>query len=357
MKPGQLSAPVVSIQSPVALPDPTAMAAVAAALQNANMFRDMSGLAQTAAVAQTLQQVSAAGATAATQQAGDNLLTVMDQQTQRLRIGAALVAQLYGVPASAGGGGAGPGDQTLTEQGGQVGNAQTLDARSGAGATQGAEAEALRNQSRAKGAELAKKVYEPAVLRPGYLTPEGPPAPVRGVGPKQPVPRTLRMILHVSSHFTNEDYFGTTPMKIAARITDLDGKLIWFRESAAASQFSGSLRTSETMLHLAVSYAHELGWPQPTRVQTSISAVLDVPADSQTLEAVVKVAIEQKALFIGGTVTPDTNAIASAITAAGFPVWQVLRPPKVTPRTGGGFDVEFMRLINVDVFQIPPREA
>ena len=354
VKPGQLSAPVVSIQSPVALPDPTAMAAVAAALQNANMFRDMSGLAQTAGVAQTLQQVSAAGATAATQQAGDNLLTVMDQQTQRLRIGAALVAQLYGVPASAGGGGAGPpGDQSLTEQGGQVGDAQTLDARSGGGAPQGAEAEALRNQSGSKGAGLAKRVVEAAVLRPGYLAPEGPAAPTRGVGPKQPVPRTLRMILRVSSHFTNEDYFGTTPVKIDAIVTDRDGTRIWHREGAAAPQFSGSLRTSDTKLHLDVFYTCELGWPQPTVDNHNTRATLDVPADSQTLEAVVMVAIEKTDLFIADMVTPDANAIASAITAAGFPVRQVLRPPKVTPRTGGGFNVEFMRLINVDVFQIP----
>ena len=200
-KPGQLSAPVVSIQSPVALPDPTAMAAVVTALQNANMFRDMSGLAQSAAVAQTLQQLSAAGATAAAQQAGDNLKTVMDQQTQRMRIGAALVAQLYGVPASAGGGGAGPPrDQSLTEQGGQINSARTLDeSRPGGGAPQGAEADALRNQSGAKGAELARKVIEAPSFRPGYLTPQGAAAPVRGVGPKQPVPRTMTMILQLSS--------------------------------------------------------------------------------------------------------------------------------------------------------------
>ena len=52
IRPGQLSAPVLSIQSPTALPDPTGIAAIINAVQNGNMFRDMSGMTQTAALAQ-----------------------------------------------------------------------------------------------------------------------------------------------------------------------------------------------------------------------------------------------------------------------------------------------------------------
>jgi hypothetical protein len=54
-KPGQLSSPVLSIQAPVALPDPTSIAAVTAAIQNGGMFRDMSGLEQAAAIALAAQ--------------------------------------------------------------------------------------------------------------------------------------------------------------------------------------------------------------------------------------------------------------------------------------------------------------
>jgi hypothetical protein len=70
--PGQLSVPIVSIQQPTALPDPTGMAGVLAAIQNGNMFRDMSGLSEVVKLAQSAIQASSAGATAAGQQASSN---------------------------------------------------------------------------------------------------------------------------------------------------------------------------------------------------------------------------------------------------------------------------------------------
>src|SRR5262249_56840943 len=90
LKPGQLSAPVLSIQSPTALPDAAGVAAIINAVQNGNMFRDMSGLAQTAALAQAALQASAQGATAAGSQAAQTLATVMANNTERMRIAAAL---------------------------------------------------------------------------------------------------------------------------------------------------------------------------------------------------------------------------------------------------------------------------
>ena len=98
LRPGQLSAPVLNIQTPTALPEPTGLAAILTAVQNGNMFRDMSGLAQTAALAQAALQASAAGATAVGEQAGQNLKTVMDDNTERMRIAAQL---LSGMTASA----------------------------------------------------------------------------------------------------------------------------------------------------------------------------------------------------------------------------------------------------------------
>jgi hypothetical protein len=76
--PGQLSAPIVSIQQPTALPDPTGMAGVLSAIQNGNMFRDMSGLSDVVKLAQSAMQASSAGATAAGAQASSNYQTAVN---------------------------------------------------------------------------------------------------------------------------------------------------------------------------------------------------------------------------------------------------------------------------------------
>lgn len=69
---GAFSTPIVQLQAPTALPDPTGMAGVLAAIQNGAMFRDMSGLADTIKLANEALKASAAGATAAGAQASDN---------------------------------------------------------------------------------------------------------------------------------------------------------------------------------------------------------------------------------------------------------------------------------------------
>lgn len=133
--PGQLGAPVLGIQAPTALPDATGIAAIINAVQSGSMFRDMSGMAQTAALAQAAVRASAAGATAAGEQAGQNLKTVMDNRTERMRIAAQLASG--GAP-GAGGGGGGPGSRparNVTEEGARLNFARELDARRGAGAS------------------------------------------------------------------------------------------------------------------------------------------------------------------------------------------------------------------------------
>lgn len=75
LKPGQLGAPVVSIVNPTPLPDPTGMTAVLQAVQNGNMFRDMSGIAATMGLAQAGINAASQGATAAGAQAGSNAAT------------------------------------------------------------------------------------------------------------------------------------------------------------------------------------------------------------------------------------------------------------------------------------------
>src|SRR5262249_35976746 len=135
LKPGQLSSPVLSIQSPPALPDPTGIAAIINAVQNGNMFRDMSGLTRTAALAQAALQASAQGATAAGSQAAQTLATVMANNTERLRI----AAQVATGGASGLGGGGGTGSRpakNVTEEGARLNYARDMDGRaSGGGAS------------------------------------------------------------------------------------------------------------------------------------------------------------------------------------------------------------------------------
>ena len=96
------------------------------------MFRDMSGLAQTAALAQAGVQASAQGATAAGQQAANTLATVMANNTERMRIAAQLLAGTGGLGGGGGGGGAGaggqqpPGKGTVSERGGELNAAQSI---------------------------------------------------------------------------------------------------------------------------------------------------------------------------------------------------------------------------------------
>jgi hypothetical protein len=124
LKPGQLSQPVVNIQTPAALPDAAGVAAILTAVQNGNLFRDMSGLAQNAALAQAALQATAQGATAAGEQAGQNMKTVVDANTERMRIAAQLATAMFG---PGGGGTAPPGKGTVSERGGELNAARAID--------------------------------------------------------------------------------------------------------------------------------------------------------------------------------------------------------------------------------------
>lgn len=104
--PGQLSAPIIGIQQPAGLPDPVGTAAALAAIQNGSMFRDMSGLQATVGLAQAALQATAAGASAAAQQAGTNQQNQMQATTERQRIAADMVKDLARTAASVYTGGA-----------------------------------------------------------------------------------------------------------------------------------------------------------------------------------------------------------------------------------------------------------
>ena len=106
--PGQLSTPIVNITSPTSLPDPVGTAAILQAVQNGSMFRDMSGLQATIGLVQAGIEQTMAGASAAGQQAGENMNNLLKATTERQRIGAELVSSLAQTAASAYTGGAIP---------------------------------------------------------------------------------------------------------------------------------------------------------------------------------------------------------------------------------------------------------
>ena len=87
LKPGQFSAPLVSITPPAALPDPSGLAGTLAAVQNANLFRDITGLAGTIQLATDTAKLSAAGATAAGAQATEALKAGVDLEKAKLAKG------------------------------------------------------------------------------------------------------------------------------------------------------------------------------------------------------------------------------------------------------------------------------
>jgi hypothetical protein len=173
LRPGQLGAPVVNIQTPTALPAAAGVGPALAAIQAGNMFRDMSGLAQSAALAQAAAQATGAGATAANQQAGKNLFTVMDQKTQRLRIAADLLGSMMGAGGGGGAsGGSGGGGETpsLTTRGGQLNKAEEIDAAAASDPSGGAptalQKQALEQQTGGGAAKAAEQVVEAAVQTP-----------------------------------------------------------------------------------------------------------------------------------------------------------------------------------------------
>lgn len=116
LRPGQLGASLLSIQKPTALPAAAGVGPMLQALQAANLFRDMSGMDQTAALAQSAVKVSGAGATSAGDIAAQNLKTTMEQNTARMKIAAEMLGSIYQAQAG-----------TLSAKGAQLNEASKVD--------------------------------------------------------------------------------------------------------------------------------------------------------------------------------------------------------------------------------------
>lgn len=136
--PGQLSAPVLNIVNAPSLPDPQGMGAVLAAIQNGNMFRDMSGLAATIGLAQAGLAGAQQSATDAAAQAGKNAEVAAQFGAKMAETAAKLVSAYFTGGASLAGGGAGGGrdgiisdGQGISKAGSLLNYARDMDQRSG----------------------------------------------------------------------------------------------------------------------------------------------------------------------------------------------------------------------------------
>lgn len=357
LTPGQLSAPIVSIQNPVALPDPTGMAAVVAAIQNGGAFRDMSGLAQSAATAQAAQAASAAGASAVAKQAAQNLETVMSQNTERLKVAAQLAALMMGIPV-AGGGGEKPvgGKGTDTEKGAELERAKKLDAKAEASPEKDApslERDVFRAQMGSHGLAIAGKVLKAAGISTDFLPPAPAPQPAtRTVGPKQPAPQAVALELQLSSYFTDGTFPST--VELQASVQDVGGKILFSHRANATPSISATLNTSDERLYLDLFYGYNLTWPQPMRLITNSFIFLKAPAGTRKVRAVAWVIKADRTIDVPSGTTPpaDDAAMAALLSSQGIDVRKVLTPPVVTPRADGGADITFRLLQKVTLEQL-----
>jgi hypothetical protein len=73
LRPGQLGQPVLNIVNPTSLPDPAGLGAIVGALQNGNMFRDMSAAATTIGLAQATGSYATSAAVDAMRTASTNM--------------------------------------------------------------------------------------------------------------------------------------------------------------------------------------------------------------------------------------------------------------------------------------------
>lgn len=98
LTPGQLSSPVLNIVNPTSLPDPAGLSASLGALANANLFRDMSGLAGTQSLTESAIRETLAAAGQAGQLASTNLQTEAQKQVAFGQIAADIAKAAMGIP-------------------------------------------------------------------------------------------------------------------------------------------------------------------------------------------------------------------------------------------------------------------
>lgn len=123
-QPGNLESPVVNIMNPPALPDPTGMQGILQAIVASNLFRDMSGVAQAAALANSGINASSQSAIAAGQQVASNL----NAQVDLAKALVPLIPMLFGLPPI---GVNVPGGKNISTAGAAFNAAQGIDSQPG----------------------------------------------------------------------------------------------------------------------------------------------------------------------------------------------------------------------------------
>ncbi|RUM95607.1 hypothetical protein EET67_22230 [Pseudaminobacter arsenicus] len=101
--PGQLGQPVLNIVNPTNLPDPAGLGAAFAALQNGNMFRDMSSLAATIGLATSSVGEATSAAADSGKLAAANLAVAAQKEIEKDRIAAQVALAMMGKPSVSGG--------------------------------------------------------------------------------------------------------------------------------------------------------------------------------------------------------------------------------------------------------------
>jgi hypothetical protein len=132
LKAQPFSQPLINIVNPTSLPDPVGMAGVLQAIQNGNMFRDMSGLAATIGLAQAGMQTTADAATAANTQAGSNMATAAKKEVEMFKAALAFAGAVMGK------GSPDTSPSTISNEGAKINQGRSMDqrgvpAQSGAG--------------------------------------------------------------------------------------------------------------------------------------------------------------------------------------------------------------------------------
>ena len=103
------------------------MSAVLTAIQNGNMFRDMSGLAATIGLAQAGMQAASQAASHAATQAGTNMSTFANYQVEMMKTLLPLITAAMGAPGIGGAGGSG---SNISEQGAKLNEGARIDKKS-----------------------------------------------------------------------------------------------------------------------------------------------------------------------------------------------------------------------------------
>ncbi len=359
------AAPLISVQAPVTLPDPSGVAAIANALQAANLFRDMSGLTQNAALAQTAQRTTAAGATAVQAQAGQNLQTVLSQRTERMRIAAQLAAAMAGVPTAGGGGG-----KTSTEQGGELAQAKKLDAAAAAGAapasngagstsTSPASVQSLLRRSGVALSETLTSLADAVNLqqppeaaggRPG-LSGGGVPVSGTSLGTSAP-PRAVNLQVEFSSFFTDPGHFDNAPVPLLVQVQERDGRTVMSKNvPAGQALFNARFSSSDTRFDLSIWPTIDLPWPTPLRLLSNHSIEIGAPDDGSAIAVKVTVMAQPRsfAVAIGGS-QPNDDVVRTAFVRAGLDARTVLKVPTLK-QEGSNWVGTFLQLTAIGVEQ------